>query len=227
MAPAPTIVTHRERPDFDDRWDETVRPVWPEFLLHDAVVNESWWRLFEVFPDFQFYLYDEGDDAVLGVGNAIPFAWDGAAETLPAGVDGVLALGVRQREDSVPPNTLSALQAVVSQGSRGQGLSGVIIGAMRDVAVTRGFRDLVAPVRPTLKHSYPITPMERYLRWEQVDGLPFDPWFRLHRRLGAEFVAIAPASMAVTGTVAEWEDWTGMAFPDSGEYVARALSYPW
>ena len=34
------VVTYVERPDLDDRWDDTVGPVWPEFLLHDATVNE-------------------------------------------------------------------------------------------------------------------------------------------------------------------------------------------
>ena len=29
----------------------------------------------------------------------------------------------------------------------------------------------------------------------------------------------APRSVRITGTVAEWEDWTGMAFPESDEYV--------
>jgi hypothetical protein len=30
--------------------------------------------------------------------------------------------------------------------------------------------------------------------------------------------------MVVTGTVAEWEEWTGLAFPETGRYVVpRAL----
>ena len=31
------------------------------------------------------------------------------------------------------------------------------------------------------------------------------------------------AGMVITGTVAEWEEWTGMAFPESGPYVPDAL----
>ncbi len=27
--------------------------------------------------------------------------------------------------------------------------------------------------------------------------------------------------MTIEGTVTEWESWTGMAFPDSGDYVVR------
>jgi len=28
-----------------------------------------------------------------------------------------------------------------------------------------------------------------------------------------------PRSLHITGTVAEWEEWTGLAFPESGDYV--------
>jgi hypothetical protein len=46
-----------------------------------------------------------------------------------------------------------------------------------------------------------------------------DPWIRTHQRLGAEILSAAPASQTMTGTVAEWERWTGMAFPESGDYA--------
>jgi hypothetical protein len=38
-------------------------------------------------------------------------------------------------------------------------------------------------------------------------------------RLGAELLAVANESLRITGTLAEWEEWTAMAFPDSGQYV--------
>jgi hypothetical protein len=74
-------------------------------------------------------------------------------------------------------------------------------------------------VRPSLKHRYPITPIEDYIRWRREDGQLFDPWMRVHERLGARVLAALPRSMRITGTVQEWEAWTGMAFPESGDYV--------
>ena len=65
--------------------------------------------------------------------------------------------------------------------------------------------------------------MERYFRWERLDGLPFDPWFRVHRRLGAEFVRVASQSMVIMGTILEWEEWTGMHFPEDAYVVPGAL----
>ncbi len=38
-------------------------------------------------------------------------------------------------------------------------------------------------------------------------------------RMGATVLGVAPRSQTMTGTVSEWEAWTGMVFPASGEYV--------
>jgi hypothetical protein len=77
-----------------------------------------------------------------------------------------------------------------------------------------------------LKHRYPLTPIERYLSWRRPDGTHLDPWLRTHERLGADIVKTAPESYVVTGTVAEWEEWTKMAFPDSGAYVVPDALVP-
>jgi hypothetical protein len=37
--------------------------------------------------------------------------------------------------------------------------------------------------------------------------------------MGGEVLAPEPQSLRITGTLAEWEEWTGMAFPESGPYV--------
>jgi hypothetical protein len=94
-----------------------------------------------------------------------------------------------------------------------------ILTAMRAVATRAGLTHLVAPVRPSWKERYPITPIETYVRWRRLDGLLLDPWMRVHERLGARVGAALPRSMRITGTVAEWESWTGLVFPESGEYV--------
>jgi hypothetical protein len=102
----------------------------------------------------------------------------------------------------------------------------IVLRAMKEAAARSGLPALIAPVRPTLKDRYPLTPMESYARWRREDGMPFDPWLRVHRRLGAEFLRVAPRSMEITGTVAEWEGWTGMRFPESGPYVVPGALSP-
>jgi hypothetical protein len=90
---------------------------------------------------------------------------------------------------------------------------------MGAIARAHGLGDLIAPVRPSWKERYPLTPIERYAYWTRDDGLPFDPWMRVHVRLGGEILRPEPRSLAITGTVAEWESWLDQALPESGEYV--------
>jgi len=188
------------------------------YINEDAVCGRLWPSLIRTFPEFQLVLCDARARVVAG-GYTIPFVWDGRTASLPMGVDGVLARGLRDHRRRRRSNTLSALLAVVDPRLQGQGLNREVIRAMASIASRHGMRALVAPVRPTLKHRYPLTPMERYARWRRPDGAPFDPWLRVHHRLGARVVSVAARSMVVDGRVKDWEAWTGLRFPASGDYV--------
>lgn len=216
------VASYADRPDLAERTEE-VGNVWPEFV-HHARLNRHWHRLREDFLDFQLVLYDDEADVVLGRGHSIPFAWDGSRDDLPDGVEGVFDRVFE--EGGGRPTTLSAVAAVVDPRHQGRGLSALVIEGMRAAAARGGLDALVAPVRPTLKARYPLTPMERYRTWRRADGEVFDPWLRVHERLGAEILGVCPGSLLVSGTVAEWEEWTGMAFPDSGEYVVEGALVP-
>jgi hypothetical protein len=139
---------------------------------------------------------------------------------------GIMDRAIRDRRDRSRPNTLSALAAIVTASHQRRGLSAQILRAMRSLAQERGMHSLVAPVRPTLKSAYPLTPIERYVRWKRDDGSLFDPWLRLHHRLGAGIMKLMPSALVVTGTVAELEEWTGMRIPESGEYVVPGALQP-
>ncbi|MBE9511729.1 MAG: hypothetical protein IMY71_12700, partial [Bacteroidetes bacterium] len=45
---------------------------------------------------------------------------------------------------------------------------------------TNGIDNIAFPIRPTLKCHYPLIPMDDYINWQNKDGLPFDPWLRVH-----------------------------------------------
>ena len=94
-----------------------------------------------------------------------------------------------------------------------------MIQAFRDTAREAGLSAVIAPVRPTWKERYPLTPIERYMEWRRDDGSHFDPWIRIHERVGGEIIAPAPRSMVMTAPVADWEEWTEMRFPEDGEYL--------
>jgi hypothetical protein len=93
---------------------------------------------------------------------------------------------------------------------------------MSRLAHDAGLSRLIAPVRPSLKDRYPTIPIKRYARWTRPDGEPFDPWVRVHTRMGARIGPAIPRSLHIAGTVPEWESWTRMRFPETGDYVFPA-----
>ena len=218
------VFTLEERPDLEGAARSISPDVLPEFMHHDAVVNRSWGELFGRFAGFQVAVCD--GDRVVAAGNSIPLMWNRELDDLPGGVGETVERGVGDLESGRTPTVASALLAMVSPGYQGRGLSSVVLRAMKEAAAGRGLSALIAPVRPTTKDRYPLTPMERYGRWRRDDGLPFDPWLRVHRRLGAEILRVAPRSMRIMGTIGEWETWTGMRFPETGPYVVPGALCP-
>jgi GNAT superfamily N-acetyltransferase len=219
------FVTLEQHPELVDQVRRLSTEVWAEFLRHSTICNEYWRRLYSTFARFQVVLCDP-PDTVIAAGHTIPLVWNGTKDDLPSGLDGVLERGALDAACGRAPTTLSALAATVVPSRQRRGLSAAILQAMRSTAAANGLTALIAPVRPTLKHRYPLTPMEHYRHWTCPDGSPFDPWLRVHWRLGGEFLQIAPRSMVITGTVQEWETWTGMRFPESGAYVVPEALQP-
>ena len=100
-------------------------------------------------------------------------------------------------ETELEPNALSMLVIGVDPARQGERLGGRMLEASRDAAREAGLSAVLAPVRPTLKDRYPLIPIERYLTWRRPDGSHFDPWLRLHERVGGEILAPAPDSMKI------------------------------
>jgi GNAT superfamily N-acetyltransferase len=212
------VRTFAERSDrLDDNW-RIIDEGWKPLAVNDPVGDRYFGRLYPDFPDDQFMLYD--GETVAATCNSIPVAWNLDDAALPdEGWDWALESGFALRARDAAPTTLCAISITVARGYLGQGLSQQCLAAMKQIAVRQGYNALIAPVRPTLKARYPLTPMERYIRWTREDGAPFDPWLRTHWRAGARIVKVARRSMVTPGTVAQWEGWTDMKFPESGEYV--------
>jgi hypothetical protein len=207
------VATARERPELLEAAWERTRDTLPEYNDHGDVLNEYWPRLTDERPDFQFQLVGEGDE-ILARARSIPVRWDGTVEDLPAGIDGAIARGF----DEPGANVLCALLVQVPRDLQSKGTSAVALEAMSDIARRHGLGSLIAPVRPSWKERYPLVPIERYAGWRRADGLLFDPWMRVHERLGASVLKPEPRSLQITGTVGEWESWTGLPFPETGDY---------
>jgi GNAT superfamily N-acetyltransferase len=219
------LVTLAERPDLRDALEDHAGKAWPEFMLQDPVADRLWHHLAEDFAVWQLLLLDADDRIVVG-GNSAPLAWDGTDDGLPAGWDEQFERTVAGLRAGVVPNTLGAIQIVVAPDRQGEGRAGRMVEAFRERARAAGFGALIACVRPTDKHRHPLIPIEAYAAWTRADGLPYDAWIRLHVRLGGRVARAAPESMTITGTVAEWEGWTGLAFPESGPCLVPFATNP-
>ena len=219
------VVPLSARPDLAAAmWD--MADDWPPFMKQDPVGDLLFGRLPEDFPDFQLVALDAAG-RVVGKVNSIPFAWSGEDADLPArGWDAVLERGFGGRHRGTPPTAVSLLEARVDPALRGGGLSAVLLTAVREHVASLGFRDVVAPVRPTGKTAEPRTPMAEYVARVREDGLPVDPWLRQHVRLGARVVGVCPVAMTIPGTLEQWRAWTGLPLLESGEVEVPGALVP-
>jgi GNAT superfamily N-acetyltransferase len=222
------ITVHRldQRPDLIDRVYE-VDSTWPDFMTRDPVANALYWRVAETFPHLCSVATDERD-AVVATGRALAFRLDlpdrGA---LPdGGLDRVSVWAFNDQLAGRAPDIASAVEIAIGRQHQGTGLSHLMLAALRDAARAAGFDRLVAPVRPNAKHQLPQLPMARYITMVREDGLPVDPWLRVHVRAGGTILRVAPASMVMVGSLAEWREWTGQAFDTTGDVIVPEALVP-
>ncbi|UQX04885.1 N-acetyltransferase [Streptomyces sp. RerS4] len=190
---------------------------WPEFSVNDALGWLLYPRMVAEFPD-HVWIATEGDE-VIARAFSLPFALHTEARggVLPAnGWDAVLMWAFSDQRRGVEPDTVSAIEISVATDRQGEGLSARMLAAMRESVRAAGFAELVAPVRPSGKPAEPDTPMAEYAYRTREDGLPYDPWLRVHVRAGAVIDSVAPLSMTVSGSLAQWREWTGLPFDTAG-----------
>ncbi|WP_329387660.1 N-acetyltransferase [Streptomyces sp. NBC_01351] len=210
------ITTLAERPELAGRlWDMT--DSWPEFAQHDALAWLLYPRMVAEFPEYVLIATD--GDAVVARGFSLPFALHapGRDGVLPAqGWDRILMWAFSDRRRGVEPDTVSAIEISVATDRQGEGLSGLMLAALRENARARGFAEAVAPVRPSGKPAEPDTSIHEYAYRTRADGLPYDPWLRVHVRAGGVVDSVAPLSMTINGSLDQWREWTGLPFDEAG-----------
>jgi len=151
----PQVVRYSERPELWDAITGLSDEVWPEYNQHGATLNHYWDQLYEIFPDWQFVLYDPGDETVLAEGHTIPVAWDGTDAGLGPGIDATVTAAFELRAAGGQPTAVSALAAEIPPRHQRRGLAKVMLQAMAGLARDAGLSHLIAPVRPTLKDRHP------------------------------------------------------------------------
>lgn len=214
------FVRYSDRRDLIERRDR-LSGSFPTYMHHNEPGGRYWLRLYEEHPDFQLALLDS--DILVAELHSVPTPWDGSDADLPSGWDDAFS---RAFESEREPTVLCALAIAILPERRGEQLSSRMIDAMRQAARTHDLRELIAPVRPTLKERYPLIPIERFVDWRREDGTHLDPWIRTHERVGGEIIGVAPHSMVIEAPKADWEEWTGLTLPDDGTYVVAGMLAP-
>lgn len=188
---------------------------WPTFMLEDPTALFAYEVAVDAFPQLHFVVLD-GEQPVARL-HAVPLV--AQVDALPPrGWDHALQYAERMAAKGVAPDltTVSLIEARVAPDRRGHGLSGPLLAEARRRFAGLGTRDLVGPVRPTRKALEPRTPAGEYALRVREDGLPADPWLRVHARLGGRVVGVAPMSMVIPGTLSQWREWTGLPFDVDG-----------
>ncbi|MEZ7129060.1 S8 family serine peptidase [Nonomuraea sp. AD125B] len=227
--PTVTIVTLAQRPDLTDARPVTQGSPSVAFLQGDLAGRWSVLAGLQTrFPQFVLRAVDP-DGTIVGGGHAIPFALhtpERGGRLPDGGWDEMLTWAFADLHHGTPPDSLGALGIWVAPAQRGTGLAGRLLAAMKDTARTTGLHQVLAPVRPTRKHHEPHTPMADYAARTRPDGLPADPWLRTHICAGGHIAGIAPVSMLVAGSLAQWRAWTGLPFDVDGDVVVPGALVP-
>ncbi len=196
---------------------------WPEFMRHDPIGGLFYGNVEARFADYVLLAQDSTGD-VVACAYSIPFLLEGGA--LPDnGWDFVIRNGLLASLRGQRPDAISAVEIAVRPDRQGAGLSSEVLQAMRDNAARRGFAELLAPVRPSGKADANES-MSTYALRVREDGLPIDPWLRVHVRAGGRIAKVAPRSMVIPGTLEEWREWTGLPFDRTGPVVVPGALTP-
>jgi GNAT superfamily N-acetyltransferase len=214
------IASLAERPDLVDKvWD--FAGLWPTFMQQDPLSDLFYSRVTTVYAAYTLLAFAADDlDHPVARSCSVPFALGeelGRAALPDDGWDGVIRWAWLDEQAGREPTHLSALEVAIRPDLRGTGLASVMLEAKRRNAIRLGFKDLFAPVRPSLKTAEPQVSMAEYAARTRDDGLPQDPWLRLHVRAGATIVKVCPRAMTISGTLSEWRSWTGLPFDTTGD----------
>jgi GNAT superfamily N-acetyltransferase len=218
------VTTLAERPDLAPMLDD-FPDAWPEFMRNDPTANLYYGDEARAYAEYVLIAIDrDAPSRAVAKGYSVPFTW--GQDELPAGGwDTVVQRAALDRIAGRRGNFVSAVEIAVQPDLRGTGLSSVLVDGLRSNAARLGYDALVAPVRPSAKHQHPDVPIADYAGWTRDDGLPVDPWLRVHVRAGGVIERVAPRSMTIPGTLAEWRGWTGLPFDTTGPvYVPQALT---
>ena len=219
------VVNFKERPDLFDLQEDICGKAFPEFLYYGEIAAKYWEKMITYYREYQLMLLEE--DQIIAVINCMPMNLDMPDEQLPEGAfDWGIEKGIEDFESGKKINAVMGVQIVIPEEHQGKGISSIAVEELKNMCTSKRIARIIIPVRPTLKSKYAINNIDDYIKWVNNEGMPFDPWLRVHVRKGARIINACRKAVIVKGTVDQWEAWTKMQFPESGEYLVDGALCP-
>jgi len=206
-----------------DQIDELTSSYYPEFILHDQITTTYWDKIYDLYPQFQ--LAYSKDHKIIAVGNSVPLNIENYNNFNIDGWDWALEQSIFQYNNQIKPNVLVGLSVVIDNEHQGKGKSKVVLSDFKKIAIQSGFDRVIIPIRPINKHLYPLMNLEDYIN-QRINGLHIDPWIRTHENLGGKIICICKNAMNISGTIKEWEDWSGIKLLNDGKYHIQGSLAP-
>lgn len=211
--------------------DIQIRRCKPEEEKESWELEDKVWGTFnqagEVWADYikemHLVAIDSETSEMLGTIDGTPFDWDGVPASLPNGgwADVVRqAIGFGDNpEKKAEAQWAAAIGTSIEPAHQGRGLAQKLLEALKKEVLAQGYKGLVAPVRPTERWRMPSISIEEYADTRLEDGRHFDPWVRIHEKIGGEIIGICPASAVFKASHKQWEEWAGMRLPKTGDVL--------
>jgi len=161
----------------DDQLEALFADGFPAFITADHEVKKYIARVREYFPHLDVMLVDEAEEPA-ATGWGVPISWSDTVQDLPTSFADVLRRAVEIHESGADADTFVICGGVVHPGRKGTGTATDLVRALIETGRSHGMTRVLAPLRPTRKHVYPLFTIDDYASWVRDDGLPFDPWLR-------------------------------------------------
>lgn len=201
---------------------------WPRFLLEESDIPDPLLKFQISAHEFKerfhiFGIREEASGLLVAFIQAVQVEINPDVNELP---DLGWRFSIQNASQRSQKNALSLVEASIDPKFRGHGLSRRLIERVKSEAQLRNFRQLIAPVRPTMKAKFPTESIEYYCSRKDPNSRVFDPWLRVHVEAGGVIANICPNSVCVTATLGKWQEWTGIPMSSEGPILVEGALMP-
>jgi GNAT superfamily N-acetyltransferase len=198
--------------------------VWPTFnQLADGSIG------IDYDPNLHLVAQIKDTGQLVATIDAIEIDWDGNPDTLPKrGWTEIIEDGLIREEldQEIQTDWVAALGTSVLPDYQKFGLSKKLLEELIKKAKALGYKGMIAPVRPIYRFRMPDLTINEYSQVRLDNGEHFDPWLRIHERIGGKIIGVCPASAVFSAPLNDWQDWSKMKLPESGRLlVPNAINY--